>query len=69
MSDREQLPFLDTLALVSFILQLVNMELNASQSSNDDIFKELQKQDQEYLETIIKNQNKIMSMLEKSKSV
>lgn len=69
MSDRGQLPFLDTLALVSFILQLVNMELNASQSSNDDILKELQKQDQEYLETIIKNQNKIMSMLEESKSV
>jgi hypothetical protein len=38
---------------------------NAKQLSNDDIMAELQRQDGQYLETIIGNQNKIMSMLDK----
>ena len=43
----------------------MNMEKNAKQLSNDDIMEELQRQDGQYLGTIIGNQNKIMSMLEK----
>lgn len=60
-----QLGLLDILAMVSFCIQLMNMEKNAKQLSNDDIMEELQRQDGQYLETIIGNQNKIMSMLEK----
>lgn len=63
--DESQLGLLDILAMVSFCIQLMNMEKNAKQLSNDDIMEELQRQDGQYLETIIGNQNKIMSMLEK----
>ena len=34
-----------------------------SQSSNDDLMKELQRQDKTYLEKIIENQNKILEKL------
>mgnify|MGYP006909135119 CR=1 FL=1 len=63
--DESQLGLLDILAMVSFCIQLMNMEKNAKQLSNDDIMEELQRQDGQYLETIIGNQNKIMSMLDK----
>ena len=63
--DESQLGLLDILAMVSFCIQLMNMVKNAKQLSNDDIMEELQRQDGQYLETIIGNQNKIMSMLEK----
>lgn len=63
--DESQLGLLDILAMVSFCIQLMNMEKNAKQLSNDDIMAELQRQDGQYLETIVGNQNKIMSMLEK----
>lgn len=63
--DESQLGLLDILAMVSFCIQLMNMEKNAKQLSNDDVMEELQRQDGQYLETIIGNQNKIMSMLEK----
>nr|DAS31121.1 MAG TPA: hypothetical protein [Caudoviricetes sp.] len=63
--DESQLGLLDILAMVSFCIQLMSMEKNAKQLSNDDIMEELQRQDGQYLETIIGNQNKIMSMLEK----
>lgn len=63
--EEGQLGFLDILAMVGFCIQIMNMEKNAKQLSNDDIMEELQRQDRKYLETIIDNQNKIMSMLEK----
>ena len=34
-----------------------------SQSSNDDLMRELQRQDKAYLEKIIENQNEILSIL------
>ena len=34
-----------------------------SQSSNDDLMRELQRQDKEYLEKIIENENEILSIL------
>ena len=64
-SDENQFGFLDILAMVSFCIQINNAQKNAKQLSNDDIMEELQKQDREYLKTIIDNQAKIMSMLEK----
>lgn len=36
---------------------------DTSQSSNDDLMRELQRQDKAYLEKIIENQNKILEKL------
>ena len=41
-------------------LQVFDLLLNVSQVSNDDILKELQHQDNEYLNKIIDNQLKII---------
>lgn len=53
----------DILALFSLGLQIAVYEQNQRQASTDDLMKELQKQDKEYFERIIKNQKKIMSIL------
>lgn len=53
--------FLDMLAIVSFAMQLANYRELKSQASTDDIFAELQKQDQEYLSRILENQEKILN--------
>lgn len=65
MDDRENnnLSFLDILTVFSVILQLVGYQNDMSQSSNDDLMRELQKQDREYLDRILDNQNKILSIL------
>lgn len=56
---------MDLLSLLSIILQLKVMEDQNYQSDNDDIMKELQKQDKAYLEKIIQNQNIIIQKLNK----
>lgn len=53
--------FLDMLAIASFAMQLANYQELKSQASTDDIFAELQKQDQEYLSRILENQEKILN--------
>ena len=52
-------------------VQMLDFWLNIAQVSNDELFKELQKQDQilneqneKYLKKILKNQEKIIKMLE-----
>lgn len=44
-------------------LQVFDIILNISQVSNDVLFKELQKQDKEYLEKIIKQNEEIIKLL------
>nr|DAG08553.1 MAG TPA: hypothetical protein [Caudoviricetes sp.] len=44
----------------------MNYESDLSQASNADIAKHLQEQDRKYLDRIIENQNRIISMLEES---
>uniref|UniRef100_A0AAU8B581 Uncharacterized protein n=1 Tax=Dulem virus 39 TaxID=3145757 RepID=A0AAU8B581_9CAUD len=61
------LDFLDILTLFSVMLQVVGYKNDISQSSNDDLMKELQTQDREYLDRIIENQNEILSILSKIK--
>lgn len=61
-NDRS-LEFLDLLALVSFAMQFSNYKELKSQASTDDIFSELQKQDNEYLARILKNQEIILAKL------
>lgn len=63
MSDNKQLSWLDLLAVLSMILQVESYEQNLKQISNDDLLNELQKQDQEYLDKILDNQDKIINLL------
>ena len=57
------LGFLDMLTILSVILQIMGYQNDMSQSSNDDLMKELQRQDKAYLEKIIENENKILEKL------
>ena len=64
MSANENgLEFLDVLAIFSVMLQVVGYKNDISQSSNDDLMRELQGQDKKYLDKIIENQNKILKKL------
>ena len=57
------LDFLDMLTILSVMLQIMGYQNDMSQSSNDDLMRELQRQDKAYLEKIIENQNKIIEKL------
>ena len=57
------LDFLDMLNILSVMLQIMGYQNDMSQSSNDDLMKELQRQDNAYLEKIIENENKILEKL------
>lgn len=52
------------LDLGSFILQLLSLEILFKDFNNSDLMNELQNQDRNYLEKILSNQEKIISMLE-----
>ena len=57
------LDFLDMLTILSVMLQIMGYRNDMSQSSNDDLMKELQRQDKAYLEKIIENENRILEKL------
>ena len=57
------LDLLDVLTILSVMLQIMGYQNDMSQSSNDDLMSELQRQDKAYLEKIIENQNKILEKL------
>lgn len=62
-SDNNNLDFLDILTLFSVMLQVVGYKNDISQSSNDDLMRELQTQDRDYLDRIIANQNETLKLL------
>ena len=55
--------FFDMLAIFSVVLQMSVYEETKRQASTDDLMRELQKQDEEYFEKIIENQNRILEKL------
>ena len=55
--------FFDMLAVFSVALQMAVFEQTQRQASTDDLMRELQKQDKEYFERIIANQEKILEKL------
>lgn len=57
---------LDLLNLFGVFLQVLNYQSDLSQESNADLARHLQEQDKKYLERILENQNRIISMLEES---
>lgn len=48
--------------------QMLDYNLNVTQTSNDVLFKELQKQNKEYLEKIIKQNEEIIKKLDEIKN-
>lgn len=60
--------FLDTLTVFSVLLQMMGYQSDQKQSSNDDILRELQRQNMDYLENITDQQKKIMEILSEMKS-
>ena len=57
------------LTILSVMLQIMGYQNDMSQSSNDDLMKELQRQNKAYLEKIIESENKILSILENKDSM
>ena len=62
-NNGNNLDFLDMLTILSVMLHIMGYQNDMSQSSNDDLMRELQRQDNAYLEKIIENQNEILSIL------
>ena len=48
---------------LSLILQALSLEILFKDFNNTDLMRELQKQDKEYLEKILKNQEEILKLL------
>ena len=57
------LSYLDMLAIFSVSLQILGYKNDMNQSSNDDLMRELEKQDKAYLEKILEKQNLILEKL------
>lgn len=62
-NDFEEFGFLDILTIFSVMLQIKGYQSDVRQVSNDDLMKELVKQDREYLGKILENQKLILSKL------
>lgn len=61
--------FYTQLTLLDTFLQIMTMVMVSEDATNNDLMSELQKQDRDYLEKIIENQNQILSMLSELKDM
>lgn len=61
--------FYNRLTLLDTFLQIMTMVMVSEDATNNDLMSELQKQDRDYLEKIIENQNQILSMLSELKDM
>lgn len=68
MNNRESFGLLDVLTIMSLCLQINDHNRDVSELSNDEVMKELQKQEREYLERIVRNQEAIMEELKAIKA-
>ena len=50
---------------LSLVLQALSLEILFKDFNNSDLMQELQRQDKEYLEKIIKQNNEILTLLRK----
>ena len=62
-NNGNNLDFLDVLTILSVILQIMGYQNDMSQYSNDDLMRELQKQNIDYLTKILDNQKLIINKL------
>lgn len=53
---------------ISLLLQALSLEILFKDFNNVDLMQELQKQDKDYLELIIKQNEKIIKLLERNES-
>ena len=67
-NNHDNLTGLDILTVFSVILQIMGYQQDKQQVSNDILLKELQKQNSEYLEKIIRNEKEILETLSDLKS-
>lgn len=63
--QNEDFDVMDLLSALSTIMQLLIYEEQKNQLTNDDLMKELQKQDEGYLKRILRNQEIIIEKLNK----
>ena len=66
-SGGNNLSFLDFLTIFSVGLQVSGYQQNLKQATTDDLMRELQRQDRDYLEEILNNQKEILSILSQMK--
>ena len=59
------LDLLDVLTILSVALQIMGYRNDISQSSNDDLMRELQRQNKAYLDKILETQKEILEKLAK----
>ena len=64
-SNYNDFSILDIINIFSVGLQVKTLEQTTKQTSTDDIMRELQKQDREYMEKIIAQNNEILKKLAK----
>ncbi len=55
----------NSLDITSLLLQALSLEILFKDYNNTDLMQELQRQDTEYFEKIIKNQEEILTLLRK----
>ena len=55
----------NSIDIASLVLQIYNLILLMQDFNNTDLMQELQKQDNEYFQKIIKNQEEILTLLRK----
>lgn len=58
----------NNLDISSLILQILSLEILFKDFNNTDLMQELQKQDTQYFEKIIKNQEEILKLLKERKN-
>lgn len=58
-----QWSLIDMLTMFDTFLQVADFQMNVQQLSNDDIMRELGRQNEKYLEKIIANQEEILKKL------
>ena len=64
-SMNEENNFVYWLGIISNILQIENYNLLLKDKTNNELMKELQNQDQKYLEKIVKQNEEIITLLKK----
>ena len=64
-SNGNSFEFLDLLTILSLVLQITGYQNDISQSSNDDLMRELQRQNKAYLDKILETQKEILEKLAK----
>lgn len=61
--------YYNRLTLFDTVMQVLTLAMVQEDATNNDLMAELHKQDREYLDKIIENQNQILSMLSELKDM